>query len=289
MNRKTGKISRQAKVVIYVIVGLVLLAAVFMLVAQFAAPSIRGAGDATAALTLIAGAAVVIERILEGFWTFVGLMRGSKWPLGPLSDQFTAVVGNLDTMLSPFYKEADAALQRVALAQSWTQARLEEARKELGDLQTQVSHIKAMAPDSQQVELVATSTAQVVEYIEKKYQDPQLRAAAEMATDSLKGINDLVASFKDNPGRRLISVYLGAFLGMMIAGVVGMDVFQATLSPEQVGAAQAAGQSAGRLFPYVGVAVTGLVIGFGSDPTHQVIEVLKEYKKARKAENALPA
>jgi hypothetical protein len=73
---------------------------------------------------------------------------------------------------------------------------------------------------------------------------------------------------------------------MMIAGVVGMDVFQATLSPEAVGAAQAAGQSAARLFPYVGVAVTGLVIGFGSDPTHQVIEVLKEYKKARKAASA---
>jgi hypothetical protein len=289
MDRKAGKISRQAKVVIYVILGLVLLAVVFLLVAQFAAPSNRGAGDATAALTLIAGAAVVIERILEGCWTFVGLTRGSKWPLGPLSDQFTAVVGNLDTMLSPFYREADAALQRVALAQSWTKERLEEASKELGDLQTQVSNIKAMSPDSQQVELVATSTAQVVEYIQKKYQDPQLKAAAEMAADSLKGINDLLASFKDNPGRRLISVYLGAFLGMMIAGVVGMDVFQATLSPEAVGAAQAAGQGAVRLFPYVGVAVTGLVIGFGSDPTHQVIEVLKEYKKARKAENALPA
>jgi hypothetical protein len=286
METKAGKISHEAEVVRYVILGLVLLVAVFMLVAQCAAPSNRGAGDATAALTLIAGAAVVIERILEGVWTFVGLTRGSKWPLGPLSDRFTAVVGNLDTTLSPFYKEADAALQRVAQAQSWTQARLDEARKELGELKTQVSNIKTMAPDSQQVELAATSTAQVVEYIQKKYQDPQLKAAAEMATDSLKGINDLVASFKDNPGRRLISVYLGAFLGMMIAGVVGMDVFQATLSPEAVGAAQAAGQGAVRLFPYVGVAVTGLVIGFGSDPTHQVIEVLKEYKKARKAASA---
>jgi len=36
----------------------------------------------------------------------------------------------------------------------------------------------------------------------------------------------------------------------------------------------------------VGVAVTGLVIGLGSDPTHQVIEVLQECKKARKAQSA---
>jgi len=141
------------------------------------------------------------------------MTRGTKWPLGPLSDQFTAVVGNLDTTLSPFYKEADAALQRVAQAQSWTQARLEEARQELGQVQAQVTQIRSLAPDSQQVELVATSAAQVVEYIKNKYQDPQLAAAAKMATDSLDSINDLVASFKENPGRRLISIYLGSFLG----------------------------------------------------------------------------
>ena len=84
----------------------------------------------------------------------------------------------------------------------------------------------------------------------------------------------------------MISIYLGSFLGMIIAGVVGMDVFQATLSSETVGAAQATMQMTTQLFPYVGVAMTGLVIGLGSDPTHQVIQVLQEYKKARKAESA---
>ena len=134
--------------------------------------------------------------------------------------------------------------------------------------------------------MVTTSTAQLVGYLNAKYNDPQLAAAAKMAADSLKGVNDLVASFKDNPGRRLISIYLGSFLGMIIAGVVGMDVFQATLSSETVGAAQATMQMTAQFFPYVGVAMTGLVIGLGSDPTHQVIQVLQEYKKARKAESA---
>jgi hypothetical protein len=284
MDTKAGKISNEhtAVVVRSALLGLLALAIVFLLVAQFATPSNRTAGEATGALTLIAGAAVVIERILEGLWTFVGMTRGTKWPLGPLSDQFTALVGNLDTTLSPFYKEADAALQRIAQAQGWTQARLEEARQELGQVQAHVTQIRSLAPDSQQVELVATSAAQVVEYIQSKYQDPQLAAAAKMATDSLKSINDLVASFKDNPGRRLISIYLGSFLGMAIAGVVGMDVFQATLSPEAVGTAQ----TTARLFPSVGVAVTGLVMGLGSDPTHQVIQVLQQYKMARKAQSA---
>lgn len=286
MYTKAGKISQGTRVVGAVIIGTLLLVIVFLLVARFAAPSNRGVGDATAALTLIAGAAVVIERILEGFWTFVGMTRGSKWPLGPLSDQFTEMVGNLDTTLSPFYKEADAALLRVQQAKGWTQAQLDDARKELGELQAQINDIKKLAPDSRQVELVAASTAQLVGYLDGKYNDPQFKAAAKMATDSLKGVTDLVASFKDNPGRRLISIYLGSFLGLIIAGVVGMDVFQATLAPETVGAAQATAQTAARLFPYVGVAVTGLVIGLGSDPTHQVIQVLQEYKKARKAESA---
>src|SRR5512143_3772136 len=154
MDKKAGKISHQAEVVRGVIVGLLWLAVVFFLVAQFAAPSKVIVGEATGALTLIAGAAVVIERILEGFWTFVGMTRGTKWPLGPLSDQFAAMLGNLDTTLSPFYKEADAALQRVAQAQGWTQARLEEARQELGQVQAHVTQIRSLAPDSQQVELV---------------------------------------------------------------------------------------------------------------------------------------
>jgi hypothetical protein len=284
MDTKAGKISDEhtAGVVRAVLLGLLLLALVFLLVAQFAAPSKVIAGEATGALTLIAGAAVVIERILEGLWTFVGMTRGTKWPLGPLSDQFTAMLGNLDTTLSPFYKEADAALQRVAQAQGWTQARLEEARQELGQVQAQVTQIRSLAPDSQQVELVATSAAQVVGYLESKYQDPQFTAAAKMATDSFKSINDLVTSFKDNPGRRLISLFLGSFLGMAIAGVIGMDVFQATVSPQVVGTAQ----TTARLFPCVRVAVTGLVIGLGSDPTHQVIQVLQQYKTARKAQSA---
>ena len=146
MYTKTGKIFQEAQVVSGVIIGTLLLVIVFLLVAQFAVPSNQGVGNATAALTLIAGAAVVIERILEGFWTFVGLTRGSKWPLGPLSDQFAAMMGSLDTTLSPFYKEADAALQRVAQAQNWTQAQLAKAHKELGELQTQVSNIKNWRP-----------------------------------------------------------------------------------------------------------------------------------------------
>ena len=38
-------------------------------------------------------------------------------------------------------------------------------------------------------------------------------------------------------------------------------------------------------FPNLGAAVTGLVMGLGATPTHELIKTLQETKKNRKAEN----
>jgi hypothetical protein len=38
-------------------------------------------------------------------------------------------------------------------------------------------------------------------------------------------------------------------------------------------------------FPYWGVAITGLVMGLGSNPTHEVIRAIQEVKKSRKSGN----
>src|SRR5512136_1828192 len=138
MDTKAGKIGNEhkAKVVRAVLLGLLLLAIAFLLVAQFAAPSKVIIGDATAALTLIGGAAVVIERILEGFWTFVGLMGANKWPLGPLSDQFKNMTKDLDATLAPYQQEAEAALQRLSVAQNWAPQQLATALSELKQIET---------------------------------------------------------------------------------------------------------------------------------------------------------
>jgi hypothetical protein len=66
-------------------------------------------------------------------------------------------------------------------------------------------------------------------------------------------------------------------LGLILAGVFGLDVFQAVL--EGAKESQKKWQ----------IIFTGLMIGLGSNPTHEVIRAIQEYKKSRKGENtALP-
>ena len=112
--------------------------------------------------------------------------------------------------------------------------------------------------------------------------------AVDLASEAIGGMTDFVSTFKDNPGRRLISLYVAALIGVAIAAVLGLDVFQAVLGGGESAAvrpvgllAQQAGVRFAWDFPRLGVAITGLLIGMGASPTHEVIRVLQEYKKNR--------
>src|SRR4051794_24593124 len=63
------------------------------------------AKDATAALAIITGAAVGIERALEAFWTYIGLTKHSWWPVNVMQAQINNLVGDLDTSLEPLNAE----------------------------------------------------------------------------------------------------------------------------------------------------------------------------------------
>jgi len=89
-----------------------------------------------------------------------------------------------------------------------------------------------------------------------------------------------VATFKDNPGRRLISICAGAILGLIAAWALGLDAFQAAYQAPP-------GDVVGGVPPQWqwGIAVTGLLMGLGSTPTHEVIKLVQEVKKSRKTGN----
>jgi hypothetical protein len=101
--------------------------------------------------------------------------------------------------------------------------------------------------------------------------------AVNLAQQGIQGVTDFVASFKDNPGRRLVSLYVAAFIGVIVAGFLRLDVFQAVLSAPPDGVADTTAATA---FQW-GIVLTGLLMGLGSNPTHEVIRVLQEYKKSR--------
>ncbi len=72
-------------------------------------------------------------------------------------------------------------------------------------------------------------------------------------------------------------ILLGVLLGLGLADFMGLDMFQAAL-----GTTQYSGSSTNLHWD---IALTGVIIGLGSSPTHEVIQVLKEIKLNRKAEN----
>ena len=77
----------------------------------------------------------------------------------------------------------------------------------------------------------------------------------------------------------LISLFAGAILGIVIAGFFSLDLFQAILQPNNTIPAW------GRL-THPGVAVTGLINGLGSSPTHEIIQAIQSFKQNQQAQSA---
>jgi hypothetical protein len=226
--------------------------------------------NAAAALTFISGAAVAIERTVETFWTIIGGVLGTYWPLNVVKKQVDTMVGDLSDVLTPFYQKAAAAAAQAQTAGKMTQDELAAAQKEIAEFQRRLNEAKSLAPDNQRVQLLAASAAQSVNFLQAKI--PDLEDAAKVAGTAIDGIQNFIASFKDNPGRRLISLYLGAILGLIVAGVFGLDLFKAVLENVK--------------HPVLDVVVTGIIIGLGSNPTHEVIRAVQEFKEARKGQSA---
>ena len=249
----------------------------FLAVAQFSAPANKGFASSAAVLSIIAATAVGIERIIEAFWTIVGMTKGSWFPMNVLGSQVEGAINNLNVQLEPFYKETTDAINRLEAAKTWSEDKAKTVREEVEALKKQISSFKDLAPDNQKANLIAASAFQGISYFEKKVEG--LEDVAVIAAQSVTGLADFVATFKDNPARRLISIYQGAFLGLMVAGFLGLDVFKAAMDSGQ------SVTTANGFFPYWGVAITGIVMGLGSNPTHEVIRAIQEVKKSRKSGN----
>jgi hypothetical protein len=262
-----------------VFLAIILFLIAFGLVAQFAPMPNQGFASNTAVLSIITASAIAIERVLEAFWTIIGMTKGAWWPLNIMSKQVNECIDQLDQTLQPVYEKAQAAIEKVAEANQWTRVQVGAARKEIDGIENRITELKKLSPDNQRVDLITTTAFQNVSYLTAKYKDyyPEIMQAGTVATQAITGVTDFVASFKDNPGRRLISIYVGAVLGLIIAGLIGLDIFQATLETIPT--------SNNFVLPHLGVALTGLIMGLGSSPTHDVIRVLQEYKKSRRLAN----
>jgi hypothetical protein len=256
-------------------VGIAALGVTMLLVALFAPASSAKFADATAMLAFITGAAVTIERIIEAMWTVLGGTLGTYWPLSWVRKQTDTLVSSLDATVTTVQTQVQRVLAQVEGSTVWAQEQLPRIQGEMTALRDRIAELRTMAPDNQRLQLAAASAAQYINGLEKAYssKSPELQRALNTAKATIDGMQDFLASFKDNPGRRLISIFLGAIIGVVVAGAFGLDVFKAVLDNQDT-------RNIGHIL------ITGVMIGLGSSPTHEVIRAIQEYKKNRKGENA---
>ncbi len=268
--------------------------------------------SATSALALIGAVAVVIERIIEGFWIFMGFAVNSWWPLKEIPKRINTFVTESNIALGIYHAEARDFIEHIGnkldkandefvrvqkkLAELPVDTKmpdaerikaklqLEQAWEELRGLQAvqarsnEISNVLKNLPTeshegvrtTQDVRLTATRITGTIDTLRNLL--PQLETQATLAQQSVSVLSNFVETFKDNPARRLISIYIGAFFGLGAAASFQLDLFQAILNPDHP-------------VTGVGIAMTGLVIGLGVNPTHEVIRLLEEFKKSQKAQN----
>jgi hypothetical protein len=258
-------------------IGLIALAAAFILVAVVS-PDSGQINDNAAALAAIAAAAVGIERIIEGFWVVMGYLKGTWWPLNLIGSGVADLIASLDSSLAPVYAQA------AGLAVSASSAD-QKASKQITDIQTWITNLRndiapaivtdtGKAPlDKQKLQLVLTAASNSIDYLDQ--QSSRLQGDLEYAQGVIKIVSDAINTLNDNPGRRLISIFIGALLGLVVTGISGFNLFTLILGTD--------------ISFHLGTAVTGIVIGLGSGPTHEVVELLKEIKLNRRQHNEATA
>jgi hypothetical protein len=255
----------------FLIVATIVLVVGMVLVALFSSSPTTGLRDAAAALTIIAAVSVGIERVLEGFWTYIGLTRNSWWPLNIVSQDINTMASNLDQVLEPFYQQLTKAVEDAKNAGQWSQQQLDAANKEITDFQNFIAQLKQLTPGSQQATAIANIISQQISNFQQRYKT--LDAVATSTNQAINSFTNFIVTPPDNLGRRFISLFLGMYLGLVVAGVLGLDLLQAIFTTS--------------LAFHLGVVLTGLVMGLGSSPTHEVIQVLQNWKTNLKTQDTV--
>ena len=248
---------------IFLIWATIVLVVAVVLTAFLPIALIGGFKDATAVITIITLTSVGIERVIEGFWTYIGLTKNSWWPFNTISQNISNMVSDFDNVLKPFYQQLEKAVKDASSAEQLTKEQLEAANKEITDFQDSINQLKTLAPGNQMALSIASAASQLISGFKQKYN--MLDTDATLADQAISGFAYFIVTPADDLGRRLISLYLGMIIGVVIAWAFGLDLLKAIFQIPTIA------------FHY-GVVFTGLVIGLGSSPTHEVIQVLQQWK-----------
>jgi hypothetical protein len=273
----------------FIVAGAIVLLGVLIAAAGQLGSGPRAAADGTAVLAIISLVALGIERIIETFWSFVTRAKHAWWPLNEIGSAVDTQVESMNAAVKPVFDEALAGLeqaQELAGLGSDTAKKLDEQitslREQKAAFVTEIERINSLARDNQRVNLIATATMQAANRVDTAVGDvmPAVREAFNDATQVATGAIDILAGFKENPAKKLISIYLGMLIGVVIASILRLDLFVAAGAPLTGEPFKVSGFP---VLPYLGIAITGLVVGLGSNPTHQVVSLVTDVAKARRS------
>ena len=272
--------------------GLGLAFIVCAVIAYLIAPSESNASfaDAASVLAFVSLSAVTIERIIEGFFAMLAGPLGEWWPFALAKKEFDRFETETNGILKDAVKKTIDELEAVKVAGGKTQ-------NEINLIDTAIATIRAdqirlaerydevtkkLAPGSARLARVSeinTEITRKLNIVHEAVSDsvPQAKALVAAATETADRASLILSSLQDNPARRIAALVLGASLGMLVASAVGMNLFVATL-------VTAAGDKSS--LPTIvagsaGILLTGIIVGLGSAPTHEVVKSLQVYRDSR--------
>lgn len=274
---------------------MVILAAILvgsMIVAGVIAPRDvnQGFRDAASVLAFVSLAAVTIERIIEGFFSLLASRLGEWWPLKIVRAEFDRFEAETNTILGPVVDDTLAQLTAAKALFGAADPKIEQINGLIANVTAEQARLRTLydevtakiAPGSDRLARIGEINTRMSAELHRVHMasgeaTATAQAALRTATDSADRAAAIISSFQDNPARRVASLLLGASLGVLVAGGVGLNLFAATLIGQDGSTSQLPVALAGA----IGVILTGVVIGLGSAPTHEVVKSLQAYREAR--------
>lgn len=242
--------------------ALLLLVLTVLVITIVPAPDVNPA-NAAAILTLITTGAVAIERVIEALWTVVGANGKPWWPFTALGTRVNNLLDELNANLAPLEEKASSLLQDVGEG-----AEMATHFPNLHQAQWLANTLDSFGPSNRRARDLAKAASISAQWFKSTNPEQTIRDAAERVQFTANTLTNFLDTFNDNPARRLISIVLGCIIGVIAAGVLGLDALQATLGTVP--------------FLNVGTAITGIAMGLGANPTHELIKTLQETKQRRR-------
>lgn len=247
---------------VFLVLAVLVLLGLTLLVTLVPAPKVDQA-NATAILTLVTAGAVAIERVIEALWTVVGASGRPWWPFTEVGERVDDLLGDLNNNLDPLLGEATAMLGGMEEG-----AEMATHFPNLHQAEWLAGTLNALGPSNRRARGLAKATSRSARWFRNAEVPETVRRAADRVQFTANTLTNFLDTFNDNPARRLISILLGCIIGLIAAGVLGLDALQATLGTKPFG--------------NIGTTITGFAMGLGANPAHELIKTLQETKQRRR-------